>query len=77
MDMVGECPVARGESAYAPSRLDFSPSRQPDCESLLPHLHSGRLGAMETGILGNTARIFGAENPADGPARVKAKWPRY
>ena len=58
-----------------------------DCESLLPHLPTGRLGAekfltrhfrsildaLESGDLGNVACIPGTENPADGLAKISSE----
>ena len=58
-----------------------------DCESLLSHLRTGRLGAekfltrhfrcmldaLEGGNLGDAAWIPGAENPAGGLAKAKSE----
>ena len=58
-----------------------------DCESLLPHLRTGRLGtekfltrhfrsitdALGSGDLGNVAWIQGAENPADGLTKISSE----
>ena len=58
-----------------------------DCESLLPHLRTGRLGAekfltrhfrsimdaVESGDLGNVAWIPGTENPADGLTKISSE----
>ena len=58
-----------------------------DCESLLSHLRTGRLGtekfltrhfrsildAVESGDLGNVAWIPGTENPADGLAKISSE----
>ena len=57
-----------------------------DCDSLLSHLRTGRLGtgkiltrhfrsilgAMEGGDLGDVERIPGNENPADGLTKAKS-----
>ena len=58
-----------------------------DCESLLSHLRTGRLGtekfltrhfrsimdALESGALGNIAWIPGTENPADGLTKISSE----
>ena len=58
-----------------------------DCESLLSHLRTGRLGtekfltrhfrsimdALENGALGNIAWIPGTENPADGLTKISSE----
>ena len=58
-----------------------------DCESLLSHLRTGRLGtekfltrhfrsildAVESGDLGNVAWIPGTENPADGLTKISSE----
>ena len=58
-----------------------------DCESLLSHLRTGRLGtekfvtrhflsimdALESGDLGNVAWIPGTENPADGVTKISSE----
>ena len=58
-----------------------------DCESLLSHLRTGKLGtekfltrrfrsimdALETGSLDNAAWIPGKENPADGLTKLRAE----
>ena len=57
------------------------------CESLLPHLRTGRLGtekfltrhfrsimdALDSGDLGNVAWIPGTENPADGLTKISSE----